>query len=129
MQYYRMKMFKCCKALGIVLQEITNQIKKKNSKNKNPFQWDAYHPLVDCIPACTGQGVGVSQHALGSEGVCVSQHALGRGDMCVSQHALDRWGCLPQGMCLSKGSVCHRREGVGGYARHTPVDRQTPVKT
>ena len=33
------------------------------------FQLDAYPPLVDRIPACTGPG----------EGVCVSQHALGRG--------------------------------------------------
>ena len=23
--------------------------------NKIAFQWDAYRPLVDCIPACTAQ--------------------------------------------------------------------------
>ena len=34
--------------------------------NKNAFQWDAYHPLVDRLPACTGQGVSV-------HGVCVWQ--------------------------------------------------------
>ena len=33
--------------------------------NKNAFQWDAYRPLVDRIPACTDQGVCVSQHAMG----------------------------------------------------------------
>ena len=24
--------------------------------NKNAFQWDAYRPIVDRIPACTAQG-------------------------------------------------------------------------
>ena len=49
--------------------------------NKNAFQWDAYRPLVDRIPACTGQGWGVSQHALGM-GVCIPA-CTGEG------------GCLP----------------------------------
>ena len=64
-----------------------------------------------CIPACTGQGVCVSQHALGRE--CVSQHALGRGlciPACTGQGFVCRgcvcpWGCLPRGMCL-QGGVC-----------------------
>ena len=38
-------------------------------QNRIAFQWDAYRPLVDRIPACTAQGVylpgGVSQHAMG----------------------------------------------------------------
>ena len=32
------------------------------SKNKNAFQWDAYRPLVDRIPACTVQGVYLNMH-------------------------------------------------------------------
>ena len=40
----------------------------KHIKNKDAFQWDAYRPLVDRIPACTEGGVcpGVaSQHVMG----------------------------------------------------------------
>ena len=37
--------------------------------NKNAFQWDVHHPLVDCIPACTGQGVCI-QACTGQGGVC-----------------------------------------------------------
>ena len=48
--------------------------------NKNAFQWDAYRPLVDRIPACTVQG-----------GVYPSMHWAGG---CVSQHALGRRGCV-----------------------------------
>ena len=44
----------------------------KETKITNAFQWDAYRPLVDRIPACTAQG-GVS-----GQGVCVSQHAMGQ---------------------------------------------------
>ena len=44
--------------------------------NKNAFQWDAYRPLVDRVPASTAQG-GVS-----AQGGClpggVSQHAMGQ---------------------------------------------------
>ena len=77
-----------------------------------------------CIPACTGQGVCVSQHALG-RGV-VFQHALGRGmsawgvciPACTGQGCVclrvSAWGCLPQGVCLGVsnlgvflGDVCH----------------------
>ena len=76
--------------------------------NKNAFQWDAYRPLVDRIPARTGQGGCVSQHALG-RGVCVSQYALGKGGVCL--------GVSPQG--VSAG---------GGVADLPPVDRQTPMK-
>ena len=32
-------------------------ISVKTLAYKNAFQWDAYRPLVDCIPACTTQGV------------------------------------------------------------------------
>ena len=74
-----------------------------------------------CIPACTGQGVCVSQHALGrgvcvypsmhwAGGVCVSQHALGRGCVCVSQHALGR------------GCVCVSQHALG---QAPPVNRMT----
>ena len=41
--------------------------------NKSAFQWDAYRPLVDRIPACT-----VSAKGGGClPGGCVSQHAMG----------------------------------------------------
>ena len=68
--------------------------------NKNAFQWDAYHPLVDCIPACTEQrGVYPSMHW--ARGVCPGWVSAKRG-------------CLPGGVCLG---------------RHPPsVDKQTPVK-
>ena len=59
----------------------------KLNYNKNAFQWDAYHPLVDRIPACTGWGE------------CVSQHSLGRGcaggAVCLGVSA---WKCLPRGV-------------------------------
>ena len=70
-----------------------------------------------CIPACTGQGVYVSQHALGRGCVCVSQHALGKGCVCVSQHALGR-GCVYPSMHWA-GCVCVYP------GRHPPVNRMT----
>ena len=42
--------------------------------NKNAFQWDAYRPLVDHIPACTVQGKVWRCLPRG----CVSQHAMGQ---------------------------------------------------
>ena len=71
------------------------------------FQKDAYHPLVDCIQACTDRGV-------------VSQHALGMG-------------CIPAftGQRVSaRGGVCP--EGVvfpGGVADPPWTEWQTGVKT
>ena len=68
--------------------------------NKNAFQWDAYHPLVDRIPACTGQGGGVypSMHWAGG---CVypSMHWAG-GCLDIPKGG---GGCLPIGV-----SVCGR---------------------
>ena len=29
---------------------------EEGNYNKNTFQWDAYHPLVNRIPTCTAQG-------------------------------------------------------------------------
>ena len=80
-------------------------VSKLNLKYKNAFQWDAYRPLVDRIPACTGQG-----------GVYPSMHWAGG----VSQHALG--ACLPRG----NGGVCR---GVVDERQTPPVDRQTSVKT
>ena len=49
-------------------------MERNESTNKNAFQWDAYCPLVDCIPACTVQGVstqGVSARGVSTQGdVC-----------------------------------------------------------
>ena len=59
-------------------------------RNKNAFQWDAYHPLVDHIPACTAQGGGSAQaggcqpREVSAKGVSAS----GPGDGGVSQHAM-----------------------------------------
>ena len=58
--------------------------------NKNAFQWDTYHPLVDRIPACTAQG-----------GVCVSQHVLGRGIVYIP--ACTRQGVSVQGCVSARG--------------------------
>ena len=67
------------------------------SKHKNAFQWDAYRPLVDRIPACIVQGelhlprgrctclggVPAGVYLLGRvcQG-CVSQHAMGQTPPC-----------------------------------------------
>ena len=76
-----------------------SKISVKPDNNKNAFRWDAYRPLVDCIPACTAQGgclPGVGVSAVGS--------ASGLGGGVVSQHAM-------------------------GQTPPPPVDRQTPGKT
>ena len=65
---------------------ISLDLQLKESPNKNAFQWDAYRPLVDRIPACTAQeGVstqGVSVQGGGGVGVCPGegeyQHAMGQ---------------------------------------------------
>ena len=93
-------------------------------QDKYAFQWDAYRPLVDCIPACTVCGGGVSQHALG-RGVCIPA-CTGQG-VCVytSMHWAGRvsgWGggCLPRGVS-PWGCVCR------GVWPPAPQDqRQTP---
>ena len=51
-------------------------------ENKYAFQWDAYRPLVDRIPACTAQG-----------GICPRGGGAARGG-----------GCLPKGS-LSGGGL------------------------
>ena len=73
-----------------------------STPNKNAFQWNVYHLLVDCIPACTGQR-GVS--ARGGGGVSAK-------------------GVSAQGGVYS-GGVWR----VSGADNPPPVDRQTPVKT
>ena len=73
-------------------------------EHKYAFQWDAYHPLVDRIPACTAHRG------------CVSQHALGRGYL--PRGCLPRW-CLPMGVSVwvvSAQGVC---------SRHPPLNRMT----
>ena len=40
-------------------------------ENKNAFQWDAYRPLVDRMPTCTGQE-GVSTQGVFARGAGVS---------------------------------------------------------
>ena len=53
-------------------------MEKNESTNKNAFQWDAYRPPVDCIPAWTAQGV--------SERGCLPRRMSTQGV-----------GCLPGG--------------------------------
>ena len=67
--------------------------------NKNTFQWDAYRPLVDRIPACTTK-----------VGFC-----LWFGGVC------------PEGVSTfgPGGAVYPSMQ----WDRHPPVDRKTPVKT
>ena len=68
--------------------------------NRNAFQWDAYRPLVDHIPACTAWGVGgvyPSMHCMGGGwGVYPNMHWA--GGVCIPACP---WGCLPGGRgCL-----------------------------
>ena len=61
----------------IKLVELINV--QKSMSNKNAFQWDAYRPLVDRIPACTPWGG------------CLLLGCLPRW--------VSAWGCLP-GRCI-----------------------------
>ena len=76
--------------------------------NKNAFQWDAYRPLVDRIPACTGQGRGCLPVGCLLEGVCLGGIYL-EGGVCLG-------GVCPgevsaQGRCLPLVP--------GGVSQHT----------
>ena len=66
---------------------IIKSLHRVYSKNKNAFQWDAYRPLVDRIPAYTVQGAYLNRGGVPAwgipaagclPGVCVSQHAMGQ---------------------------------------------------
>ena len=91
-----------------------------------------------CIPACNGQGVCVSQHALGRVCVCIPA-CTGQGGVCLGV-CLPR-ECLPRGVSalggpaqgvLALGGVCSGgvcggclpRRGVC-HTPHPPVDRMT----
>ena len=54
---------------------VSIQVLREVPHNKNAFQWDAYRPLVDRIPACTGECLPLVP---GGRGGCVSQHAMGQ---------------------------------------------------
>ena len=87
--------------------------KWKSIENKIAFQWDAYRPLVDPIPACTVQG-----------GVCPGGVSV-RGYL--PRGCLPR-GCLPRGVFLPRGGWCIPACN-GADPAPPPVDRQTCVKT
>ena len=100
-------------------------------RNKNAFQWDAYHPLVDRIPACTAKGRGLYPSMHWARG-CVSQHALGRGVSALGVSA--QGGCLPGGVCLWSQRGCLPRalpgrgvsaSGPRGVWHTPPVKRMT----
>ena len=71
----------------LAVQMIASRPNKYNYiLNKNAFQWDAYRPLVDRIPACTVQAG------------CLPREGLPRG---VSAREVSAWGeCLPRGVCI-----------------------------
>ena len=56
-------------------------------KHKNAFQWDAYRPLVDYIPACTALGVSAQGGLPGGSARGVSD----RGG--VPQHEMGQTPC------------------------------------
>ena len=60
-----------------------------NSLNKYAFQWDAYRPLVDRIPAGTVQRGGLPK-GVSAQGVSAQG---------VSAPGMSAWGCLPGGAC------------------------------
>ena len=63
----RFGMAECYQFLLIQVAMKVSHVKRcliDTNVNKNAFQWDAYRPLVDRIPACTWQE--------GGDGVCVS---------------------------------------------------------
>ena len=66
--------------------------------NNNAFLWDAYRPLVDHMPACTGQ----------REAVCPGGGCPPRGDICPM--GVCQGGCLPRG-CLLGGCLPGGRGG------------------
>ena len=72
-----------------MVNHLGNSSSHQKCKNKNAFQWDAYHPLVDYIPAFTRQGGCVYPSIHCSGWVYPSRHwAVG-----VSVR-----GCLPEGV-------------------------------
>ena len=85
--------------------------------NKNAFQWNAYHRLVDHIPACTGQGFFPA---------CTRQGGACLEEVCLRVSA---WGCLPRG--LSAEGVSAQRDvclqGGWGCGRHTPPDQRQTI--
>ena len=91
----------------------------KNRGNKNGFQWDAYHPLDDRIPACTGQGVYSSNHWVG--GIYLGGELSAQGGVCP------RGGVCP-GVCVCPGGclpgVCDIHP-PGSEADTPPVNRMT----
>ena len=90
-------------------------------QDKYAFQWDAYRPLVDCIPACTVCGGGGCIPACTGQGVCVypSMHWAGRvsgwGGVCPGGGVCPK-GCLPGG--VSAGGCGHPLPKTRG--RHPP---------
>ena len=71
-------------------------------QNKNAFQWDAYCPLADHIPACTGR-----------ECVCPCRHWAGVGVGMSNQ-----WVCLG-GVC-QKGCLSREVSAQGVGVWQTP---------
>ena len=127
--------------------------------HKNAFQWDAYRPLVDRIPACTVAG-GVPAWGctcLGGGCTCLGGGCTCPEGGCICLGAVPARGYLPGGVpawgvpargvpvqggvsarvylpggCTCQGGVMYLPGGtcLGGTCPGTPpVDRQTPVKT
>ena len=87
-------------------------------ENKNVFQWDAYRPLVDRIPALDrGEGVHPSMHWAG--GGCIPA-CIGQGGVYPCMH----WagGCLARGVSTQGGGFPGRGDvadtPLWGEAKH-----------
>ena len=104
--------------------------------DKNAFQWVAYRPLVDHIPACTvARGVYLPGGYLPWGCICQGRY-LPRWCTCpggVPARGVPPWGCTCQGAYLPRGCTCpggvYLPGGTCPGAPLPPVDRQTPAKT
>ena len=108
--------------------------------DKNAFQWDAYRPLVDRIPACNAQGGGgVCPGGVCPGGclpgrVCLGGVGPGGGGVCLGGvcPGVSAGRCLPRGcLPLVQGGVYLWSGGVSQHAigQTVPPLLWTPVKT
>ena len=95
-----------------ILEDSSAPDEKSHTVNKNAFQWDAYRPLVDRIPACTVCGGGGIPACTG-QGACVGIPACnGQGGVYLGVSA--QGGVCHGGVCLwSGGGLCVSQHAMG----------------
>ena len=93
---------------------IDGTISKISFNYKNAFQWDAFRPLVGHIPACTAQGVCISE-CTGQE--CVYPSMCWGGSVCPGGHV------CPVGCLLREGVSA---QGGGMYKLFKPRKHGNP---